>query len=82
MKEDFQKCVDNKVSSCHSNHYCLDFKNNYIVTRYSHAISAPIVVLVFVKVVTFSRLGLKDSTLAQQLRRQLYPSHLKGRNTH
>ena len=42
----------------------------------------PFEVFAFVKVVTFHRLGLKDSTLAQQLIRQLYPSHSKGRNTH
>ena len=25
MKEDFQKCLDNKVSSCHSN-FCVNFE--------------------------------------------------------
>ena len=35
MKEDFQKCLDNKVSSCHSNGFCLDFQIQFNMSRYS-----------------------------------------------
>ena len=34
MKEDFQKCLDNKVSSCHSN-LCVNFENIWFkIVRY------------------------------------------------